>query len=60
MAAKIFMLKLISGIKLLAGFTVNVFKFLLLVLFGLVALIIFSLVAIFDKAYYRRGFDRVV
>ncbi len=60
MAAKIFLLKLISVIKLLAGFVINVFKFLFLFLLGLVALIIFSLVAIFDKAYYRSGFDRVV
>jgi hypothetical protein len=60
MVAKIFLLKLISGIKLLAGFTATIFRFLFLILLGLAAIVIFVLVVIFDKAYYRRGFDRVL
>lgn len=52
--------KILFGFKFFVGFFANIVKFLGLIIIGAVALIVFSLVAIFDKAYYNSGFDKIV
>lgn len=52
--------KMLLGFKFCVGFFSNMFKFLGLIIIGTVALFFFLLVAIFDKAYYKSGFDKIV